>query len=119
MHVRNLQASDPGTAHVFVDEGWKKNGVGLQSLPIFGPEFDRSKVCFASSKSIFLLQLADFAAFALNRMQIFGSKDVVKEKERHLLQVIQPMVHLYQGISSSHVLIDNVPGVTQPWGKDA
>lgn len=115
MHVRSLQVSEPGTAHVFVDEGWKKNGVGLQSFPIFGPEFDRDKVCFASSKSVLLLQLADFAAFVLNRMQIFGSKDVVKKKEQHLLQVIQPMVHLYQGTSSSQVLIHNATGATQSW----
>jgi hypothetical protein len=115
MHVRNHQVSELGTAHVFVDEGWKKNGVGLQSLPIFGPEFDRDKVCFASSKSILLLQLADFAAFVLNRMQIIGSKDVIRKKERDLLQVIQPMVHLYQQTSSTQVLMHNVTGATQPW----
>ncbi len=115
MHIRSLQISEPGTAHVFVDEGWKKNGVGLQSLPIFGPEFDGDKVCFASSKSIFLIQLADFAAFILNRMQISGSKEVLNKKEKHLLQVIQPMVHLYKEASSVQVLIHNETGATQPW----
>lgn len=117
MHLRNNQSSEPGTAHVFVDEGWKKNGVGLQSAPIFGPEFDREKVCFASSKELVLLQLADFTAFVLNRMQIIGSKDVVKEKERHLMQVIQPMAHLYEVTSLSQVFIHNRTGGTQKGDK--
>jgi hypothetical protein len=113
MHVQKNQLTEPGTAHVFIDEGWKKNGVALQSEALFGSVFDRYKVCFGSSKDIFLLQLADFAAFVLNRMQLTGGKDIVKIKERHLLQIVQPMTHLYQDISRMQLKIHNGTGKIQ------
>lgn len=113
IHVQKNQVIEPGTAHVFVDEGWKKNGIGLQSEALFGSAFDRYKVCFGSSKDIILLQLADFAAFVLNRMQISGGKDIVKPKERHFLQVVQPMLRLYQDVSRITLKIHNETGMTQ------
>ncbi len=113
MYIKNNQLIEPGVAHVFVDEGWKKNGIGLISSVIFSPEFDRNKVCFGSSKDIILLQLADFAAFVLNRMQIAGGKEVVKNKERHMLQIVKPMVHLYQDVTQKQLIIHNETGKAQ------
>jgi hypothetical protein len=99
VHIRKQQGDEKGAAHVFVDEGWKKNGIGIISDEIFGPEFDQNKVCFGSSKNIVLLQLADFAAYVLNRIQIANSKENVTKKELHFLQVVEPMVHLYSDIA--------------------
>jgi hypothetical protein len=112
--INSNQSLETGKAHVFVDEGWKKKGVGLVSSALFSPEFDRGKVCFGSSKDLFLLQLADFAAFVLNRMQIVMGKNPVTKKERHLLQVVQPIVHLYQDVSQQKLLIHNQSGQVQP-----
>jgi len=113
IHLQNSQVIEPGTAHVFIDEGWKKNGVGLQSAALFGSIFDRQKICFGCSKDIILLQLADFAAFVLNRMQISGGKDIVKPKERHFLQVVQPVISLYHDVSRMRLKIHNETGMTQ------
>jgi Protein of unknown function (DUF3800) len=52
-------------ARVFIDEGYKKNGVAIQ-IPTFESAFADGLVCFANSSSILPIQLADFAAFALN-----------------------------------------------------
>jgi len=101
-YIRKQQGNEGGTAHVFVDEGWKKNGVGIISDEVFGPEFDQNKVCFGSSKNIVLLQLADFAAFVLNRMQIAGSKENISKKDLDFLQVVKPMVHLYSNITEKN-----------------
>lgn len=120
MHIEEAQSTEPGAAHVFVDEGWKKNGVALQGEIIFNSVFDRHKICFGSSKSLILLQLADFAAFVLNRMQISGGKEVLKPKERHFLQIVQPMVHLYRGIEKVQLKIHNGTGqVQQEQGSDS
>jgi len=51
-------------ARVFIDEGYKKNGVAIQ-IPTFESAFADGLVCFASSSCILPIQLADFAAFAL------------------------------------------------------
>ena len=55
-------------ARVFVDEGFKKNGVAIK-MPRFERQFADGLVCFARSDTILPIQLADFAAFALNRSQ--------------------------------------------------
>src|SRR5262249_46662510 len=60
-------------ARVFVDEGFKKNGVAIR-MPRFARQFADGLVCFARSDTILPIQLADFAAFALNRNQILLSK---------------------------------------------
>jgi len=113
-YIQGQQSTEKGEAHVIVDEGWKKNNVALISEIIFGKELDRSKICFGSSKNIVLLQLADFAAFVLNRMQIVGSKDVVSKKELHFLKVTKPMTHLYRDVSRKQMLINNKTGKSQP-----
>ena len=112
-HVRKQQSEEKGPAHVFVDEGWKKRDVGIQSDVIFGPEFDQKKICFSSSKSIVLLQLADFAAFTLNRMQIAASKERVYKKELHFLEVVKPMTHLYSDAIENSILIHTKTGKIQ------
>lgn len=113
LFIQEQQETETGEAHVVIDEGWKKNGVALISEKIFGKEFNLSKVCFGSSKNIVLLQLADFAAFVLNRMQIAGSKEVVSKKELHFLKVTEPMTHLFRDVTRKHVLIHNKTGKSQ------
>ena len=113
LYFKGQQDHECCKAHVVIDEGWKKNGVALISEVLFGNEFDSSKVVFGSSHKIILLQLADFAAFVLNRMQIAGSKDKITKKESHLLQVIKPMIGLYNDVSHKHFLLHNKTGKIQ------
>ncbi len=107
LHIRSQQNHQLSKAHVIIDEGWKKNGVGLISEVLFGNEFDSSKVVFGSSHEIVLLQLADFAGFVLNRMQIAGSKEQISKKESHFLQVVKPMIGLYNDVTHKQFLLHN------------
>jgi hypothetical protein len=52
----------------FVDEGMAKVGTKVK-LPNWGHAFQRRELCFASSKTVFGLQLADFAAFSISHSQ--------------------------------------------------
>ncbi len=73
-------------AYVFVDEGFKKNGVGIK-IPTFKEVFCNGLVCFAQSTAILPIQLADFAAFALNRSQLIGGRDKRSPLDISLLQI--------------------------------
>ncbi|EKD87961.1 MAG: hypothetical protein ACD_35C00119G0002 [uncultured bacterium] len=74
-------------AHVFIDEGYKKNGVGIK-IPTFETVFCDGLVCFAQSSGIVQIQLADFAAFALNRSQLIGGRDKRNSLDLRLLQIL-------------------------------
>jgi hypothetical protein len=56
-------------ARIFVDEGFKRNGAAIK-LPSLSSIFRDGLICFAKSDSILPIQLADFAAFCVNRMQL-------------------------------------------------
>jgi Protein of unknown function (DUF3800) len=84
-------------ARVFVDEGFKKNGVAIK-MPRFARYFADGLVCFARSDTILPIQLADFAAFALNRHQILLSKPLLSDLDRELLAILTPMAWNYQNI---------------------
>jgi hypothetical protein len=84
-------------ARVFVDEGYKKNGVVI-SIPPLERVFADGLICFGRSDSVLPLQLADFAAFCLNRTQLLLGREHLSELDHALLQIIQPIVWNYQNI---------------------
>jgi hypothetical protein len=86
-----------GQARIFVDEGFKKNGAAIK-IPRFERQFADGLVCFGRSDTILPIQLADFAAFALNRHQILRSKPTLSELDRELLTILTPMSWNYQNI---------------------
>jgi hypothetical protein len=88
---------DGSQARVFVDEGFKKNGVAIR-MPRFARQFADGLACFARSDTILPIQLADFAAFALNRHQILLSKPELSELDRELLAILTPTAWNYQNI---------------------
>ena len=99
-------------ARVFVDEGYKKNGVAIQ-ICTFESAFVDGLVCFASSASILPLQLADFAAFALNRTQLIIGKQKRTSIDNRLLEVLSPIAWNYQNIDKKIVpLADDGPLMT-------
>lgn len=55
-------------------------------------------ICFARSDSILPLQLADFAAFCLNRTQLLIGKEQLSELDSSLLRIIEPLAWNFQNI---------------------
>lgn len=82
------------SARVFVDEGFQKNGAAIK-IPMFRDFFADELVCFARSDVIFPLQLADFAAFCLNRTQLIIAKPEVSDLDREMLSILSPIAWNY------------------------
>jgi len=84
-------------ARIFIDEGHKKNGIAIK-IPPFENVFEDGLVCFCQSSSILPIQLADFAAFALNRVQIIGGRDKRNSLDQRLLQILSQIAFNYVNI---------------------
>lgn len=91
-------------ARVFVDEGYKKNGVGIK-IPTFETVFCEGLVCFAKSSDIVQIQLADFAAFALNRSQLIGGYDKRNSLDLKFLQILSQADFNFLNIEKKRVLL--------------
>jgi hypothetical protein len=98
-------------ARVFVDEGYKKNGLALR-LPFWESVFSDGLICFAKSSSVLPLQLADFAAFCLNRTQLLLGKPELNELDKELLRILTPVAWNYQN-TDKHVI------ELEEWGVEA
>lgn len=75
-------------AAIFVDEGWKSNGVGVL-LPTFEQHFLHSAVLSARSVDIPGLQFADFGAFVLNRSQLLLGRSSLSKMDMRMIDVWQ------------------------------
>ena len=84
-------------ARVFVDEGFKKNGIAIK-MDNFNRCFADGLVCFARSDAIQPLQLADFAAFCLNRTQLILGKPEPSDLDCEFLNIVSPIVWNYKNI---------------------
>jgi hypothetical protein len=87
-------ASERALARVFVDEGFQKNGAAIK-MPTFKDCFADELVCFARSDTVFPIQMADFAAFCLNRTQLILAKPELSDLDRHVLEILSPMAWNY------------------------
>ncbi len=96
-YLENGYSVDQRLARVFVDEGYKKNGVGI-SIPPLDTVFADGLVSFARSDSIAPLQLADFAAFCLNRTQLLIGKSELSQLDEQFLRIIEPLAWNFQNI---------------------
>lgn len=92
-------------ARVFIDEGFKKQGIALR-IPSFENVFADSQICFADSSSIFPIQLADFAAFSLNRVQLIGGKQDRGSLDNEVLRILSPIAFNYVNIKKTEVSLD-------------
>lgn len=110
---QHLKERRPGVAaRVFVDEGFQKNGRAIQ-FPTFAPEFANGMVCFANSKSIYPLQLADFAAFGMNRTQMIIGKEKLSERDLRFLRVYSRIAQNYQNIDKETIDPDGERPITR------
>ena len=96
-HIERDRKDSESVARVFVDEGYKKNGIAI-SIPLWNNVFAGGLICFARSSSIYPIQLADFAAFALNRTQLLLGKSELSSLDRRLLEILSPIAWNYQNI---------------------
>ena len=96
-HLEQTYSGSDTLARVFVDEGFKKAGVAI-AIPPLKTVFADGLICFAGSDSILPLQLADFAAFCLNRTQLLMAKEQLSELDNSLLRIIEPLAWNYQNI---------------------
>ncbi|HOE18425.1 MAG TPA: hypothetical protein PK344_13520 [Syntrophorhabdaceae bacterium] len=95
------------TGRVFVDEGFKKNGVAIH-IPFWESVFSDGLICFASSSSIFPIQLADFAAFALNRTQLLIGKPTLNSLDVELMKILTPIAWNFQNIEMKGIELTEV-----------
>jgi len=99
---------DPNTgAHVFVDEGYKPDGIAIR-VPAFRSVFEQGLICFARSSSIYPIQLADFASFALNRTQLIIGKKKLSSLDKRLLEILSAIAWNYQNIEKRVIWFDEI-----------
>lgn len=84
-----------------VDEGRLANGRVIV-LPGLAPTFVAGAVLFASSRFVHPIQVADFAAFVMNRWQLLRVKDNLSDLDKTLLEIVSP-------VGESFINIDVVP----------
>jgi len=106
-HLEGQRA--PGVARVFVDEGYKKNGIAIR-IPNFEKVFADGLICFARSSAIHPIQLADFAAFCMNRTQLLLGKAGLSDLDKRLLEILSP-------IAWNYINIDKFLGSLENWSK--
>jgi hypothetical protein len=100
MHLKSLEGGN-ATACVVVDEGRLSSGEAIV-LPGLAPTFFAGAVLFASSRLVHPIQLADFAAFVMNRWQLLRVKDRLTQLDKTLLEIVSP-------IAATFINIDSVP----------
>lgn len=99
-HLKTLDGGG-ASACVIVDEGRLASGNAIV-LPGLAPTFHAGAILFASSRLVHVIQLADFAAFVMNRWQLLRVKDNLSELDKTLLEILSP-------IGENFVNIDSVP----------
>lgn len=96
-HLHENYAPMERRARLFVDEGFQRNGAAIQ-LSSLADIFCDGLVCFAKSDAILPIQLADFAAFCMNRMQLLIGRPKLSELDYGLMEIIQPVARNFQNI---------------------
>jgi len=72
-------------------------------LPGLAPTFCAGAVLFASSRSVHAIQLADFAAFVLNRWQLLRVKERLTDLDKTFLQILSPVAERFVNIDTLRV----------------
>jgi hypothetical protein len=92
------QSAGPGPwARVFVDEGFQKNGAAIP-IPTFEGCFADGLVCFAQSHSVYPIQLADFAAYCHNRVQLIIARPKLEPFDKMLVEILSPIAWNFQNV---------------------
>ncbi|NLY01698.1 MAG: DUF3800 domain-containing protein [Rhodopirellula sp.] len=89
-HLLANRTSNGQRAMVFVDEGMKKAGTRIE-VDVFDDVFLDGHLLFASSAAVPLLQLADYAAFCINRVQLIARKEKRSDFDIAFLEMMEPL----------------------------
>ena len=92
-------------ARVFIDEGFKNSGIAIR-LPTFEKEFAEGLICFAQSSTIIPIQLADFAAFLLNRTQLIGGRERRSPLDIRIAQIASEIAANYVNLDKKMAFAD-------------
>ena len=101
LHLQSLEGGN-ATGCVVVDEGRLSNGKSIV-LSGLAPTFFAGAILFASSRLVHSIQLADFAAFVMNRWQLLRVKNSLTELDKTLLEIISPIGECFINIDSVRV----------------
>ncbi len=101
LHLKGIEDGN-ATACVVVDEGRLNSGASIV-LPGLDPTFCAGAILFASSKLVHPIQLADFAAFVMNRWQLLRVKDNLNELDKTFLEIVSPVTECFINIDSVKV----------------
>jgi hypothetical protein len=96
-HLEQNYSEGDRRARVFVDEGFQRNGAAIV-IKRLATVFADGLICFGQSDSILPIQLADFAAFCLNRIQLLLGRSKLSGLDESFLRIIQPIAWRYQNI---------------------
>ena len=115
MHLKAIEGGN-ATACVVVDEGRFASGRAI-IIPGLAPTFCAGSILFASSRLVHPIQLADFAAFALNRTQLLLAKDNLSELDKTFLKIVSPLNKHFINIDSIRVKnLQNLRSLRQGMG---
>lgn len=99
-------------ARLFLDEGRFKAGSAIK-IPRLDPPFVRGEIISAASCVLHPLQLADFAAFAMNRTQLLLGRLTLNERDKHLLTILSGLQDNYRNITFIQGQVDQWPPLSQ------
>jgi hypothetical protein len=108
-HLKTLDRGK-ATACVVVDEGRLTSGKAIV-IPGLAPIFCAGAILFANSRLVQPIQLADFAAFVMNRWQLLRVKDKLTDLDKTFLEIVSPTSECF--INIDYVQIHNLPGITR------
>ena len=108
LHLKTLTGGN-ATACVIVDEGRLSSGSAIE-LPGFAPTFFAGAILFASSRLVLPIQLADFAAFVMNRWQLLRVKGSLSDLDKTLLEIISPIAKNF--VSIDLATIHDLPNIS-------
>lgn len=100
-HLKAVAGEDV-TACVVVDEGRLSSGKAIV-LPGLAPTFVAGAIVFASSRMVHSIQLADFAAFVMNRSQLLRVKKKLTDLDKTLLEIVSPIAANFVNIDAVQV----------------
>ncbi len=98
MHLQSIGGGN-ATACVIVDEGRLASGSAI-TVPGLAPTFVAGAVLFANSRLVHSIQLADFAAFVMNRWQLLRVKEDISSLDRTFLEILSPVAECFINIDS-------------------
>jgi hypothetical protein len=98
------RVSETTRAIVFVDEGWKNNGIAMR-IPAWAHVFDRGDVYFANSATIWGIQLADLAGFVLTRWQLLLGKKELSDLDLSFVKIVEPLVKCFVNITATEMTL--------------